>query len=100
MTTPITAHASSHNLTHHASAMANRRSTKANDEDNGKIPETSLHRYNDHQGTWCKVEEVITHDKPLSSPIDNNKEEAQASHLANDSRHRVLSRETALFVAR
>ena len=29
MTIPITAHASSHNLTHHANAMTNRCSTKA-----------------------------------------------------------------------
>ena len=80
--------------------MTNRRSIKANNEDNGGILETSLHKRNDHQGTRHKVEEVITHDKRLSSPIDTNKEEAQASHLAKDSRHRVLSRETALYVAK
>ena len=56
MTTPITVHASNYNLTHHASAMANRRSTKANDEDNVRNPETSLHWRNDHQGTQQKVE--------------------------------------------
>ena len=100
MTIPNTAHASSHNLTHHASPMANHRSTKANNEDNGGILETSLHWHNDHQGTRCKVEEVITQDKPLSSPTNTNKEEAKASHLANNSRYRALSREIASFVAR
>ena len=60
MTIPITTHASSHNLTHHANAMANHCSTKANDEDHGGTPETSLHQCNNHQGSWHKVEEVIT----------------------------------------
>ena len=100
MTIAITTHASSHNLTHHASSTANRRSTKANDEDNGGIPETSLHQRNDHQGTWRKVDEVVVPGKVISSPTDTNLEEAKASHLANDRRHRVLSRETASYVAK
>ena len=58
MAIPITAHASSHNLTHHANAMANRHSTKAYNNANGKTPETSPHWHNDHQGTRRKVEEV------------------------------------------
>ena len=99
MTIPITAHASSHNLTHHTSAMANCRSTNANDEDNGGIPETSLHWYNDHQGTRCKVEEVTTQDKALSSQTDTKQKEAKAIHMANFRRHRVLSRAIAFYVA-
>ena len=100
MTTPITAHASSPNLTHHDSAMTNRRSTRANDEDNGGIPETSLHRRNDHQGIRCQVEEVTTHNKTLSSRTDTHQEEAKASHLANFSRRRVCFKEIASYVAR
>ena len=100
MTIPITAHASSHNQTHHANAMANHHGTKANDEDNGGTPESSLYRRNNHQETWRKVEEVITQDQPLSSPTNTRLEEAKASHLANDSRHKVLSKGIVSFVAR
>ena len=80
--------------------MANCHSTKANDEDNGKTPETSLHWRNNHQGTQRKVEEVTSQDKALSSQTNTNQEEAKASHPANVSRHRVHSRETALYVAK
>ena len=100
MTIPITAHASSHNLTQHASATANRRSTKANDEHNSAPPETSLHPRNDHQRAWRKVEEITTQDKPLSSRTGTSLEEAKASHLANDNMHRVLSKGIVSFVAR
>ena len=100
MTIPITAHASSHNVTHHVNAMANHRSTKANDKANGRIPETSLHWCNNHQGTQRKVKKVMAQDKALSSQADANQEEAKARHLANISRHRVHSRETALYIAK
>ena len=100
MTIPTTTHTSSHNLIHHTSAMANCRSTKANNEDNGGIPETLLHCRNDHQGIQHNVEEVTTHDKPLRSQIDTNKGEVKASHMANDSRHRVFSKRIASYMAR
>ena len=45
------------------------------------------------------MEEVTTQGKVISNPTDTNLEEAKASHLANDSRHRVNSRVTALYVA-
>ena len=99
MTILITAHTSSHNLTYHASAMAKHHNTKANNEDNGGTPETSLHQRNDHQGTRHKVKKVTTQEKPLSSRTNTSPEEAKASHLANNSRHRVLSKGIASFVA-
>ena len=38
--------------------------------------------------------------KVISSPTDTSLEEAKANHLVNDSRHRVHSRETALYIAK
>ena len=89
MTIPITAHASSHHLTNNVNATASHRSTKANDEDNGKLPETLLYQCSDHQGTRRKVEEAMAQDKAISSLTDINQDAAKASHLANVSRHRV-----------
>ena len=100
MTTHITAHASSHHLTHNINATTNRRSTRANDEDHSRIPETSLHQRNDHQGIWHKVEEVTTPGQTISSPTASSPAEAKASHLTNNSRHRVPFKEIALYVAR
>ena len=100
MTIPITTYASSHHLTHNINATASHHNTKANDEDNGELPETSRHQCNNHQGTWRKVEEVMAQNKTLSSRTYTNQKEAKASHLANISRHRVHSRETALYVAK
>ena len=92
MTIPITAHASSNHLTDNANKATNQCSTQANDEDNGGIPETSLRRHN--------TKEVTTPGPTISSPIESSLEGAKASHLANDSRHRVPSKEIALYVAR
>ena len=55
MTTPITAHASSNHQTDNINEATNRRSTQANDEDNGGLPETSIRRRNDHQDTRRKA---------------------------------------------
>ena len=100
MITPITAHTSSHSLTNHINAMASHSSTKANDEANGKLQETSLHRRNDHQGTWCKMEEATAPDKTISSQTDTNLDKAEARYLADVSWHRVHFRGTALSMAR
>ena len=78
-----------HHLNNNVNAMASRRSTKANDEANGKLPETSLHRRNDHQGTRHKVQKVTAQDPIISNQTDTNQDAAKASHLANVSRHRV-----------
>ena len=96
----IAAHASSHRLTNYVNARASRRSTKANDKANGKLLETSLHRHNNHQGTWRKVEEAMVTDKVISSQTDTNLDEAKTSHLANISRRRVHFKRTALSVAK
>ena len=100
MTIPISTHASSRNLTHHGNTMANHRSTKANNKDNGGTTKTSLHRLNSHQVIQRKLEEVATQEKPLSSQTDTSLEEAKASHLAKDRKHRVFSKGIASFVAR
>ena len=100
MTTHITTHASSHHLTRNVKATTNQCSTNANNKDHGGIPETSIHRHNDHQGIRCKVEEVTTSGQTISSPTNTSLEEAKASHLANDSRHRVPFKEIALYVTR
>ena len=73
---------------------------KANDEDNGKLLETSRHQRNNHQGTRRKVEEVTAQGKVICSPTNTSLEEAKASHLAKVSRHRVLSTEIASYVAK
>ena len=86
MTTRITAHASSNHLTSNVNAATNQRSTKANDKDNGGIPETSLRQRNDHQETRRKAKEVTTTGQTISSPTDTSLEGAKVSHLANDSR--------------
>ena len=48
MTTRITAHASSNHLTDNANKATNRCSTQANNEDNGRLPETSIRWRKDH----------------------------------------------------
>ena len=100
MTTHITTHASSHCLNRNVNATTNQCSTRTSVEDHDRIPETSSHRRNDHQGIWCKVEEATAPSPIISSPTDSSPTDAKASHLANDSRHRVPSKETALYVAR
>ena len=100
MTTHITAHTSSHHLTRNVNKTTNQRSTKASNEDNGGIPETSLRRCNDHQGIRRKVEEVTTPDPIISSPTDSSLTKTKANHVANDSRHRVPFKRVALYVAR
>ena len=100
MTTCITAHASSHQLTCNVNATTNRRSTKANNKDNSRILETSLCQRNDHQGIRRKAKEVIIPGQTISSPTDTSLDEAKSSHLAKVSRHRVLSRAIVLYVAR
>ena len=80
--------------------MANHCSTKANNEDNCKTPETSFQWHNNHQGTQRKVEEIATQDKPLCSQTNTSLEEAKDSHLANDNKHREPFKEIALYVAR
>ena len=62
--------------------------------------ETSIHQRNHHQGIWHKVEEVTTPGPTISSPTNTSLDEAKASHLANDSRHRVPFKGIALYVAR
>ena len=100
MTTHITAHASSHHLNRNINTTTNQCSTKASDEDHGGIPETSIHRRNNHQGIWRKAEEVTTPGQTISSPTDTSLDEAKASHLANDSRHRDTFKGIDLYVAR
>ena len=97
--TRITAHASNNHLTDNVNATTNRHSTKANDEDNGRLLETSLRRCNDHQETRHKAKEATTTSPIISSPTNTSLDKAKASHLAKDSRHRVYSRAIALYVA-
>ena len=100
MITCITAHASSHHLTHNINKTTNRYSTKANDKDNGGIPEASLRRRNNHQEIWRKTKGATRPGPIVSSATATILDKAKASHLANDSRHRVLSKGIALYVAR
>ena len=100
MTTHTTAHASSNHLTGNINATINQRSTKANNEDNGGLLETSLRRRNDHQETRRKAKEIITTGQTISRPTDNSPTEAKASNLANDSTYRVPFKEIVLYVAR
>ena len=81
-------------------AMASCCNTKANEEANGELPETSLHQRNDHQGTQSKVEEVTAQDPTISSQIDTNQDAAKASYLINISRCRVHFKGIVSFVAR
>ena len=96
MTTPITAHASSNHLTENANEATNQRSTQANNEDNGGLPETSICRRNDHQNTRHKAKEVQATGQIISRPTDNNPTEARASNLATDSRLKGSFRATVL----
>ena len=100
MTTRITAHASSKHLTDNVNEATNQRSTQANNEDNGGLPETSICRCNDHQDTRRKAKEAVTIDQITSRPTDNSPTEAKASNLATDSRLRGSSRATVLYVAK
>ena len=100
MTTRITTHASSNHLTGSVNATTNQRSTKANDKDNGGLPETSLCRCNDHLKTWHRAKEVTTPGQTISRPTSNSPTKAKASNLATDSRLRDSSRATVLYVAR
>ena len=100
MTTHITAHTSSNHLTSIVNATTNQCSTKANDEDNGGLSETSLRQCNDHQVIRHKAKEATTTGQTISRPTGNSPTKAKASHLAKEIRHRVCSRAIALYVAR
>ena len=99
MTTRITAHANSHHLTRNINATTNQCSTKANDKDNGGLPETLLRQRNDHQETQRKAKEVTTTGQ-IIRPTGNSPTKAKASNLATDSRLRASSRAIALYVTR
>ena len=92
MTTHITARASSNHLTSNVNETTNCCSTKANNEDNGGLPETSTRRRNDHQDSRRKAKEVTTPGQTTSSPTNTRLDEAKARHLVNDGRHRVPSK--------
>ena len=100
MTTRITAHASSNHLTGNVNETTNQHRTMANDKNNGGLPETSLHRRNDHQETRRKVKEVPTTGLIISRPTDSSPTKAKATHLAKDSRRSVSSKGIALYEAR
>ena len=100
MTTPITAHASSNHQTDNVNEATNRRSTQANDEDNGGLPETSTHRRNDHQDTRRKAKEVQAIGLTISRPTGSHPIEAKDSNQATDSRLKGSFRATVLYVAK
>ena len=100
MTIPITAHASSHNLIHHDSTMANHHNTKANNEDNGGLPETSTRQHNNHQDTRRKAKELQAIGQTISRPTDSRPIEAKDSNQATGSRLRDNFRATVLYVAK
>ena len=100
MTIRITAHASSNHLTDNVNEATNQRSTQANDEDNGGLPETSIRRRNDLQDTRRKAKEVPTTGQIISRPTNSSPTKAKASNLVTDSRLRGNSRATVLYVAR
>ena len=100
MTTCITAHTSSNHLTDNVNEATNRRSTQANNEDNGGLPETSTRRRNDHQETRHKAKEVVAIGRTISRPTDRHPIEAKDSNQATDSRLRDSSRAIVLYVAR
>ena len=100
MTTPITAHASSNHLTDNVNEATNQRSTQANNEDNGGLPETSIRRRNDHQDTRRKAKEVPATGQTISRPTDRHTIEAKDSNQATDSRLKGSFRATVLYVAK
>ena len=100
MTTPITAHASSNHQTDNVNEATNRRSTQANDEDNGGLPETSTRRRNDHQDTRRKAKEVQAIGLTISRPTGSHPIEAKDSNQATDSRLKGSFRATVLYVAK
>ena len=100
MTTPITAHASSNHQTDNVNEATNRRSTQANDEDNGGLLETSIRRRNYHQETRHKAKEVAAIGQTISRPTDSHQTKAKDSNLATGSRLRDNSRATVLYVAK
>ena len=100
MTTPITAHASSNHQTDNVNEATNRRSTKANDEDNGGLPETSTRRRNDHQDSRRKAKEVLATGQTISRPTDSHPTEAKDSNQTTGSRLREHFRATVLYVAK
>ena len=100
MTTPITAHASSNHQTDNVNEATNRRSTQANDEDNGGLPETSIRRRNDHQDSRRKAKEVQAIGLTISRPTDRHPIEAKDSNQATDSRLKGSFRATVLYVAK
>ena len=100
MTTPITAHASSNHLTDNANDSTNQHSTQANNEDNGRLPETSICRRNNHQDTRRKAKEAVAIGQTISKPIDSQSTEAKDSKQATGSRLRDNFRATVLYVAK
>ena len=91
MTIPITAHASSNHQTDNVNEATNRRSTQANDEDNGGLPETSTRRRNDHQDSRRKAKELRAIGQTISRPIDTQPTEAKDSNPATPVGSRVVS---------
>ena len=100
MTTRITAHASSSHQTDHANEATNRRSTQANDEDNGGLPEISTRRCNNHQDTRRKAKEVQAIGLTISRPTDSQAIEAKDSNPATDGRLQGSFKATVLYVAK
>ena len=100
MTIPITAHASSNHQTDNVNEATNRRSTQANDEDNGGLPETSTRRRNDHQDSRRKAKELRAIGQTTSRPIDIQPTEAKDSNPATASRLKGSFRATVLYVAK
>ena len=100
MTTRITAHASSNHLTDNVNEATNQRSTQANDEDNGGLPETSICQHNDHQDTRRKAKEAVTIGQIISRPTDSQPTKAKDSNQATGSMLRDNCRATVLYVAK
>ena len=100
MTTCITIHASSNHLTGNVNEATNQRSTQANNKDNGRLPEASIRRHNNHQDTRRKAKEVAAIGQTISRPTDSHPTEAKDSNLATDSKLRENSRATVLYVAK
>ena len=100
MTIPITSHASSNHQTDNVNEATNRRSTQANDKDNGGLPDTSIHWHNNHQDTRHKPKEAVAIGQTISSPIDSQPTEAKDSNQATGSRLRDNFRATVLYVAK
>ena len=100
MTTPITAHASSNHQTDNVNEATNQRSTQANDENNGGLPETSTHRRNDHQDIRRKAKELQAIGQTISRPTDSQPIEAKDSNQTTGSRLRGSFRATVLYVVK